>query len=114
MLTATTRGPFGRSNFRSRILVEFCLVTSHIFGSMDMSINKIVVFGLMSNPKRLSNYRCIHKNALFGVVYGLVESSVPFFFNEAGQNVTVNGERYRTMITDFVLPEIVARDVGDI
>ena len=38
----------------------------------------------------------------------------PKRWQKAGQNVTVNGERYRTMITDFVLPEIVARDVGDI
>lgn len=38
----------------------------------------------------------------------------PYFFkNEAGQNVTVNGARYRTMITDYLLPEIEARNLRD-
>ncbi|XP_072383871.1 uncharacterized protein [Diabrotica undecimpunctata] len=39
----------------------------------------------------------------------------PYFFKtEAGQNVTVNGNRYRAMITDYLVPEIVARGLGDI
>ncbi|GFU02903.1 hypothetical protein TNCV_3481041 [Trichonephila clavipes] len=33
---------------------------------------------------------------LFGALYGLVES---FFKNDEGHNVTVNGDRYRAMIT---------------
>ena len=32
--------------------------------------------------------------------------------NEAGQRINVNGERYRTMITSFSLPE--ARDFGNV
>lgn len=39
----------------------------------------------------------------------------PYFFkNEANRAVTVNGARYRAMISDFFLPELQARDVGDI
>lgn len=39
----------------------------------------------------------------------------PYFFkNEAGANVTVNGARYRDMITNFLVPEIEARDLDDI
>ncbi len=39
----------------------------------------------------------------------------PYFFkNDAGENVTVNGDRYRAMITDYLMPEIEARDLGDI
>lgn len=39
----------------------------------------------------------------------------PYFFkNEAGQNVTVNGDRYRTMITDYLLPEIEARGLNEL
>ncbi|XP_055308848.1 uncharacterized protein LOC129572772 [Sitodiplosis mosellana] len=39
----------------------------------------------------------------------------PYFFrNEAGRNVTVNGDRYREMITDWLVPEIEARDLDDI
>lgn len=39
----------------------------------------------------------------------------PYFFkNEEGRNVTVNGARYRAMITDYLLPEIEARNLNDI
>lgn len=39
----------------------------------------------------------------------------PYFFkNEEGRHVTVNGARYRAMITDYLLPEIEARDLHDI
>ncbi len=38
----------------------------------------------------------------------------PFFFeNDAGNAVTVNGERYRTMITDFLWPELDDMDVDN-
>ena len=37
-----------------------------------------------------------------------------FFKNEDGRNVTVNGPRYRAMIVEYLLPEIEARNVGDI
>ena len=37
-----------------------------------------------------------------------------FFKNEASANVTVNGDRYRAMITDCLLPEIEARNFDDI
>ena len=38
----------------------------------------------------------------------------PNFFKKAGENVSVNDDRYRAMITDFLLPEIEARHLGDI
>ncbi|GFT73513.1 putative transposable element [Trichonephila clavipes] len=40
-------------------------------------------------------------------LYGLVES---FFKNDAGHNVTVNGDRYRAMITNFFIPELNNHD----
>ncbi|GFX67973.1 tc3a_0 protein [Trichonephila clavipes] len=40
----------------------------------------------------------LHPEKLFGALYGLVES---FFKNDEGHNVTVNGDRYRAMITNF-------------
>ena len=43
-----------------------------------------------------------------------MESSVHFFKNDAGENVTVNSDRYRAMITDYLMPEIETRDLGDI
>ena len=47
--------------------------------------------------------------------YGPAESLVHFFFkNGARANVTVNGTRYSTMITDYLLPEIEALDLDNI
>lgn len=39
----------------------------------------------------------------------------PYFFKtEAGRNITVNGDRYRAMITDYLIPEIEARGLDEI
>lgn len=37
-----------------------------------------------------------------------------FFKNENGRNVTVNGVRYREMITDFLVPKIQELDINDL
>ncbi|CAG9835164.1 unnamed protein product [Diabrotica balteata] len=37
-----------------------------------------------------------------------------FFKTEAGQNVIVNGDLYRAIITDYLVPEIEARGLNDI
>ncbi|GFU78868.1 putative transposable element [Trichonephila clavipes] len=39
----------------------------------------------------------------------------PYFFkNDEGHNVTVNGDRYRVMITNFVIPELNNHDVQEL
>ncbi|GFW82885.1 putative DD41D transposase [Trichonephila clavipes] len=39
----------------------------------------------------------------------------PYFFkNDEGHNVTVNGDRYRTMITNFFIPELNNHDVQEL
>ncbi|GFY23579.1 putative DD41D transposase [Trichonephila clavipes] len=39
----------------------------------------------------------------------------PYFFkNDEGHNVTVNGDRYRTMITNFFIPESKNYDVQEL
>lgn len=39
----------------------------------------------------------------------------PYFFKTAaGQNVSVNGIRYRAMLTDYLLPELEARGLGNV
>ncbi|GFW10797.1 putative DD41D transposase [Trichonephila clavipes] len=39
----------------------------------------------------------------------------PYFFkNDEGHNVTVNGDRYRAMITTFVIPELNNHDVQEL
>ncbi|GFV00764.1 uncharacterized protein TNCV_1385832 [Trichonephila clavipes] len=48
---------------------------------------------------------------LFDALYGLVES---FFKNDEGHNGTVNGDRYRAMITNFFIPELNNHDVQEL
>ncbi|GFW02942.1 uncharacterized protein TNCV_683681 [Trichonephila clavipes] len=39
----------------------------------------------------------------------------PYFFkNDEGYNVTVNGDRYRVMITNFFIPELSNHDVQEL
>ncbi|GFT26088.1 transposable element Tc3 transposase [Trichonephila clavipes] len=52
-----------------------------------------------------------HPEKLTGALYGLVES---FFKNDEGHNVTVNGDRYRAMITNFFIPELNNHDVQEL
>ncbi|GFV94839.1 DUF4817 domain-containing protein [Trichonephila clavipes] len=51
------------------------------------------------------------KLTVWGLLYGLVES---FFKNDEGHNVTVNGDRYRAMITNFFIPELNNHDVQEL
>ncbi|GFV89948.1 probable cation-transporting ATPase 13A3 [Trichonephila clavipes] len=38
----------------------------------------------------------------------------PYFKNDEGQNVTVNGDRYRAMMTNFFIPELNNHDVQEL
>ncbi|GFW72054.1 transposable element Tc3 transposase [Trichonephila clavipes] len=53
----------------------------------------------------------LHPEKLTGALYGLVES---IFKNDEGHNVTVNGDRYRAMITNFFIPELNNHDVQEL
>ncbi|GFU70537.1 truncated putative DD41D transposase [Trichonephila clavipes] len=53
----------------------------------------------------------LHPEKLFGALYGLVES---FVKNDEGHNVTVNGDRYRAIITNFFIPELNNHDVREL
>ncbi|GFY18272.1 putative DD41D transposase [Trichonephila clavipes] len=78
---------------------------------MATSTNKTAAFGVKLIHKCISKHRYIQKNRLFGALYGLVES---FFKNDEGHNVTVNGDRYRAMITNFFIPELNNHDVQEL
>ncbi|GFV13527.1 putative DD41D transposase [Trichonephila clavipes] len=52
----------------------------------------------------------LHPEKLTGALYVLVES----FKNDEGHNVTVNGDRYRAMITNFFIPELNNHDVQEL
>ncbi|GFU84775.1 transposable element Tc3 transposase [Trichonephila clavipes] len=53
----------------------------------------------------------LHPEKLTGALYGLVEC---FFKTHEGHNVTVNGDRYRAMITNFFIPELNNHDVQEL
>ncbi|GFW98084.1 hypothetical protein TNCV_2491401 [Trichonephila clavipes] len=72
---------------------------------MATSTNKTAAFGVKLIHKCMS----LHPEKL--TVYGLVES---FFKNDEGHNVTVNGDRYRAMITNFFIPELNNHDVQEL
>ncbi|GFU72733.1 uncharacterized protein TNCV_194201 [Trichonephila clavipes] len=78
---------------------------------MATSTNKTAAFGVKLIHKCMSKHRYIQKNSLFGALYGLMES---FFKNDEGHNVTVNGDRYRAMITNFFIPDLNNHDVQEL
>ncbi|GFU10943.1 DUF4817 domain-containing protein [Trichonephila clavipes] len=53
----------------------------------------------------------LYPEKLFGALYALVES---FFKNDEGHNVTVNGDRYKAMITNFFITELNNHDVQEL
>ena len=58
--------------------------------------------------------KCIHNVSLFDADFGQKASSDHTFFeNEADQAATVNGARYRDMITQFFLPKLDDIDVAN-
>ncbi|GFW96841.1 DUF4817 domain-containing protein [Trichonephila clavipes] len=68
-----------------------------------------------ANPQVYVEIRYIQKNWLFGALYGLVESLVRTSSKTMkGHNVTVNGDRYRAMITNFFIPELDNHDVQEL
>ncbi|GFX67014.1 uncharacterized protein TNCV_4181391 [Trichonephila clavipes] len=57
------------------------------------------------HPEKLSVWCALWAGGIIG----------PYFFkNDAGHNVTVNGDRYRTMITNFFIPELNNHDVQEL
>ncbi|GFS78110.1 putative transposable element [Trichonephila clavipes] len=48
-------------------------------------------------------------------IWSEANTQVPYFFkNDEGHNVTVNGDRYRAMITNFFIPELNNHDVQEL
>ena len=55
-----------------------------------------------TNPRaRYTSSKCILKKSLFGVDFGLAESSV-CTSSKMKRAITINGERYRSMISNFL------------
>ncbi|GFU81135.1 uncharacterized protein TNCV_1117871 [Trichonephila clavipes] len=57
------------------------------------------------HPEKLTVWCALWAGGIFG----------PYFFkNDEGDNVTVNGDRYRAMITNFFIPELNNHDVQEL
>ncbi|GFY34035.1 DUF4817 domain-containing protein [Trichonephila clavipes] len=58
-----------------------------------------------SNEKKLTVWCALRAGGIIGP---------SFFKNDEGHNVTVNGDRYRAMITNFFIPELNNHDVQEL
>ncbi|GFU28454.1 hypothetical protein TNCV_1938411 [Trichonephila clavipes] len=54
---------------------------------------------------------CFENNGSVGIC---IVHYVQFFKNNEGHNVTVNGDRYKAMITNFFIPELNNHDVQEL
>lgn len=87
----TVNGP------KTRFNAKFSLAMRLIFGRTTMSISRLVKFGM---EKSVSLYIKSHRLVCF------LDRWTYFFNNDASQNVTDNGERYKAMIANFFVPQL--------
>ena len=85
---------------------HFFEVTKLIFGSMALSTSKICVIGQAKIHMCFMRHNCIPKKSLYGVAYMLVVLLGYI-------HVTVNENRYRTMITDYFWQQLQGMDLDD-
>ncbi|GFX41875.1 putative DD41D transposase [Trichonephila clavipes] len=81
---------------------------------MTTSTNKTAAFGVKLihkyvetplHPEKLTVWCALWAGGIIG----------PYFFkNDEGHNVTVNGDRYTAMITNFFIPELNNHDVQEL
>ncbi|GFU41536.1 DUF4817 domain-containing protein [Trichonephila clavipes] len=82
---------------------------------MTTSTNKTAAFEVKLIHKCMSKHRYIQKKLT--VWYALWAGGIigPYFFkNDESHNITVNGDRYRAMITNFFIPELNNHDVQEL
>ena len=59
--------------------------------------------------------RCTQNESLFGADFGTRGIIGTFFFeNEQGEALTVNGDRYRAVLNEFLFIKIEEEDIGNI
>ncbi|GFU44303.1 uncharacterized protein TNCV_3041401 [Trichonephila clavipes] len=82
---------------------------------MATSTNKTAAFVVKLIPKCMSKHRYIQKKLSVWCALWAGGIIGPYFFkNDEGHNVTVNGDRYRAMITNFSIPELNNHDVQEL
>ncbi|GFT49842.1 hypothetical protein TNCV_3359871 [Trichonephila clavipes] len=81
---------------------------------MATSTNKTAAFGVMLIHECLPKHRYIQKKTVWCALWASGIIGPYFFKNDEGHNVTVNGDRYRAMITNFFIPELNNHDVQEL
>ena len=82
-----------------------------IFKWMDMWINKTILIGEIKNHKNFKKQLNIPKKSLFDVDFGGEESLAYTSLKTMRNAVTVNSERYRSMMENFFWPELAEMDL---
>ncbi|GFV43978.1 transposase [Trichonephila clavipes] len=81
---------------------------------MATPTNKTAAFGVKLIHKCMSKPLHPEKLTVWCALWA-GEIIGPYFFkNDEGHNVTVNGDRYRAMITNFFIPELNNHDVQEL
>ncbi|GFV18511.1 DUF4817 domain-containing protein [Trichonephila clavipes] len=84
-------------------------------GRMATSTNKTAAFGVKLILKCMSKHRYIQKELTVWCSLWAGGIIGPYFFkNDEGHNVTVNGDRYRAMVTNFFIPELNNHEVQEL
>ncbi|GFX61009.1 putative transposable element [Trichonephila clavipes] len=82
---------------------------------MATSTNKTVAFGVKLIHKCMSKHRNIQINLTVWCALSARGIIGPYIFkDDEDHNGTVNGDRYRAMITNFFIPEMNNHDVQDL
>ncbi|GFX01899.1 DUF4817 domain-containing protein [Trichonephila clavipes] len=81
---------------------------------MATSTNKIAAFGVKLIHKCMSKHRYIQKKLTVWCALWAGGIIGPYFKNDKDHNITVNGDRYRAMITNVFIPELNNHDVQEL
>ncbi|GFU96969.1 uncharacterized protein TNCV_3319321 [Trichonephila clavipes] len=116
VLNENAHGKERETMFLRKIIPEFSLVWQFIKtiikqgvdasnGPKTTSANPQVYVETPLHPEKLTVWCALWVGGIIG----------PYFFkNDEGHNVTVNGDRYRAMITNFFIPELNSHDVQEL
>ena len=81
---------------------------------MASSINKICVIGQTAIHTYSMSHHCIPKRLRFGAILWAAGVIGPYFLrDDQDRHVTVNGNRYRSMITEYFWPQLDDMDLQD-
>ncbi|GFU21849.1 uncharacterized protein TNCV_3283301 [Trichonephila clavipes] len=81
----------------------WCVLTDISNATVDHAVSRFQL--VVASAEKLTVWCALWAGGIIG----------PYFFqNDEGHNVTVNGDRYRAMITNFFIPELNNHDVQEL